>query len=194
MTGHLRAVFEALSIDQAHVIAQSMGGRIALQYTHENPSRVRSLALLGSVGFGEVLRIAKLAPLVPAPSPQLIRRWMIKLGEKVVYGRRAPIDPSFIDAYWAPTQFPGFIAAARQGLIEFDWTPVSREFLSGISAPALLLFGSLDRIVRPVHAESLAPALPNGRMHWVRGAGHVVNEEAYDEVNPMLLEFIRDHA
>jgi pimeloyl-ACP methyl ester carboxylesterase len=124
----------------------------------------------------------------------MVRRWMISFGERFVYGRRASIDPSFIDAYWAPTQFPDFLAAARQGLIEFDWHPVSTDFLSGISVPALLMFGTRDRIVRPVHAESLAPALPDCRLHWVKGAGHVVNEEAFEEVNPLLLEFIRDHA
>jgi pimeloyl-ACP methyl ester carboxylesterase len=194
MTRHLTAVFDALGITRAHVIAQSMGGRIALQFAHENPSRVRSLTLIASVGFGKIPRAAHLARLVPAPSPRVVRRWMIRLGELFVYGRRARIDPSFVDAYWAPTQFPDFLTAARQALIEFDWTPVDRDFLAGVSMPALLMFGTRDRIVRPVYADSLAPAMPRGRLHWVRDGGHVVNEEAYDEVNPMLLEFIHSHA
>jgi 2-hydroxy-6-oxonona-2,4-dienedioate hydrolase len=194
MTRHLAAVFDAIGIDAAQVIAQSMGGRIALQYAHEHLPRVRSLTLLGSVGFGELPKIVHFARLLPVPSPRLVRRWMIAFGEEFVYGRRARVDQSFIDAYWAPTQFPDFLSAARQSLIEFDWAPVRREFLSGVSMPALVIFGTRDRTVTPVHAASLVPAMPHGRLYWVRDAGHVVNEEAYDEVNPVLLEFIRGHA
>lgn len=194
LTSHLAATFDALGIHRAHVIAQSMGGRIALQFAHDNAGRVATLSLLGSVGFGEVPKAVRLASLVPAPSPKLVRRWMIELGETFVYGKRARVDASFIDAYWAPTQFPDFLAAARQSLIEFDWNPVTAEFLSGVTMPVLVVFGTRDRTVRPVHAETLVPALPDARLHWVHDAGHVANEEAHEEVNPLLLEFIHGRA
>ena len=190
LTRHLSAVFDALSVDAAHVVAQSMGGRIALQLAHDTPSRVRSLTLFGSVGFGAVPKGIKLVPYVPAPSPGMVRRWMIEIGESFVYGRRARVDQSFIDAYWAPTQFPDFLAAIRQSLIDFDWEPVAPAFLEGVTMPVLVVFGTRDRTVRPLHAEKLVPSLPKGRLTWVRDAGHVANEEAFDEVNPILLEFI----
>jgi pimeloyl-ACP methyl ester carboxylesterase len=194
MTRNLAAVFDALRIERAHVIAQSMGGRIALQYAHDHSARVLSLSLLGSVGFGEVPGVVKLARFVPAPSTRVVRRWMIELGENVVYGRRGRPDKSFIDEYWAPTQFPDFLSAVRQSLVEFDWSPVTADFLARVTMPVLVIFGTRDRTVRPVHAEALVPALPQGRLHWVNDAGHVANEEAYDEVNPLLLEFIRGKA
>jgi pyruvate dehydrogenase E2 component (dihydrolipoamide acetyltransferase) len=193
MTRHLTALFDALQIQRAHVVAQSMGGRIGLQFAHDHPSRVPSLTLLGSVGFGEVPKAVKLAPFVPAPTPAMVQKWMIELGESLVYGRRAKVDPSFTDQYWAPTQFPDFLSAVRQSLIEFDWSPVTREFLAGITMPTLVVFGTRDRTVRPLHADALVPALARGRLHWVKDAGHVANEEAYDEVTPILLEFIREH-
>jgi pimeloyl-ACP methyl ester carboxylesterase len=194
MTRHLAAVFDALHLDSAHIVAQSMGGRIALQFAHDSPARVRSLTLFGSVGFGAVPNAVKFASIVPAPAPALVRRWMIELGESFVYGKRARVDESFIDAYWAPTQFPDFLAAIRQSLIEFDWAPVTPAFLAGVQMPVFVIFGTRDRTVRPVHAAALVPSLPRGRLHWVQDAGHVANEEAYDEVNPMVLSFIAEHS
>lgn len=193
MTRHLAAVFDALRISVAHLVGQSMGGRISLQFAHDHAARVRSLTLFGSVGFGVVPNVVRLAPFVPAPPANLVQRWMIELGESFVYGRRARVDQSFIDAYWAPTQFPDFPAAVRQALIEFDWAPVTPEFLAGLTMPVLAFFGTRDRVVRPIHAEALVPSIPLGRLHWVRDVGHVANEEAYDEVAPIMLEFIGDN-
>jgi pimeloyl-ACP methyl ester carboxylesterase len=197
MTAHLAAVFESQRIGRAHLVAQSMGGRIALEYARSKGEHVQSLTLFGSVGFGTVPRVVRLAPRLPVPrgagATLLVRRWMVALSEAYVYGTRAAPDPACVDEFWAPTQFPDFAPAMRQVLIEFDWRPVDAAVLSGVKSPALVVFGTRDRTVRPVYAEQLVPAFPRGRLYWVRDAGHVATEEAYDEVNPLLLDFIGAH-
>ena len=64
------------------------------------------------------------------------------------------------------------------------------ERAASIAVPTLVVFGTRDRTVRPVHAEALTRAIPRGRFRWIAEAGHVANEEAADEVNPILVEFI----
>jgi pimeloyl-ACP methyl ester carboxylesterase len=197
LTAHLGALFDSQRVQRSHLVAQSMGGRIALEYARRHPERVQSLALFGSVGFGAVPRVVRLVPRLPVPrgatATMMIRRWMVALSEAYVYGTRAAPDPACVDEFWAPTQFPDFVPAMRQVLIEFDWSPLDAAALSALAVPVLVIFGTRDRTVRPVHAERLVAALPNGRLHWVRDAGHVVTEEAYEEVNPLLADFIAAH-
>ncbi len=194
MTAHLAALFEALRVDRATVVGQSMGGRIAVELARTQPQRVRALALFGSVGFGEVPSTVSLAPYLPAPrgalSTLLVQRWMVALSKGFAYGNRHAVAQEDIDAYWAATQFPDFLSAMRQALIDFDWRPLTPAVASCITMPTLVVFGTRDRTVRPVHAEALTRVLPHGRLHWIRDAGHVANEEAPAEVNPLLVEFI----
>ena len=56
--------------------------------------------------------------------------------------------------------------------------------------PALVVFGTRDRTVRPVYADRLVSAMPGGRLEWIEGGGHVVMEETPELVNRMLLGFL----
>jgi pimeloyl-ACP methyl ester carboxylesterase len=194
VTSHLAAVLDALQLDRTAIIAQSMGGRVALELARIQAHRVSGLVLFASVGFGEVPAMVSLVPHLPEVrgplSTMLVQRWMVALGKAFAYGRRARVQQSDIDAYWAATQFPDFVPAMRQALVDFDWRPLTREVLAAIATPTLVIFGTRDRTVRPVNAALRVSALPHGRLHWVRDAGHVANEEAPDEVNPVVVEFV----
>jgi pimeloyl-ACP methyl ester carboxylesterase len=196
LTSHVVALFDEFGIARAPIVAQSMGGRIAVEVARLHPERVAALALFGSVGFGETTRVASVLARLPAPhgalSTMLVRRWIIALGKAFAYGRRAPIAQEDIDAYWAVTQFPDFLAAMRRVLLDFDWRPLTPELAATISVPALVVFGTRDRTVRPVRAEERVAALPQGRLYWARDAGHVVNEEVSEEINPLLVQFLEE--
>ena len=196
-TAHVVALFDEFGIVRAPIIAQSMGGRIAVEVARMHPQRVAALALFGSVGFGEVTPAASLLRRLPVPrgplSTLLIRRWMVALGKALAYGRRAKVEQADVDAYWAATRLPNYFAAVRQTFIDFDWRPLTPEILRALDVPALVMFGTRDRTVRPLRAEALAAALPRGRLYWVREAGHVANEEAAEEINGIVVQFIQEN-
>lgn len=197
MTAHLHGVFDVLGVTRGAIVAQSMGGRVATEFALREPARVASLALFGSVGFGDVPATVALTPYLPAPrgplTTVLVQRWMVALSKAWAYGRRTPVLREDIDAYWAPTQFPDFVPAMHQALVEFDWRPLPESTIARIAAPTLVVFGTRDRTVRPHRAAERTAALPHGALYMVTDAGHVANEEAPDEVNPVLVEFISRH-
>jgi pimeloyl-ACP methyl ester carboxylesterase len=194
MTAHLAAYFDAAGLSRAPILAQSMGGRIAVEFARLFPSRVAALVLFGSVGFGDVPRMVRLVGRLPAPrgalSALLSQRWMVAFAKAFAYGRRARPSQEDIDAYWSATQFPDTIPAVRQALIDFDWRLLTPELCAQITAPALVAFGTRDRTVRPTTAARLVDAMPHGTLRWIRDAGHVANEEAPDEVNAFVVEFL----
>jgi pimeloyl-ACP methyl ester carboxylesterase len=95
-----------------------------------------------------------------------------------------------VDEYWAPAQFRAFPLAMRQLLHAFDWGAVAGVDLARLEAPALVMFGTRDRFVRPLQAERLAALLPDGQCELIEGAGHVIPEEAPEQVNAAVLRFL----
>jgi pimeloyl-ACP methyl ester carboxylesterase len=194
LTAHLRAVLDALALPRVALVAQSMGGRIALELARVDPARVSRVVLFGSVGLGESPPVAPLAGRVPLPqglpAGLLLRRWMVHVAKYFAYGTRGQFTEADVDAYWQAAQRPGVIAALWQVLGEFDWRVLPAEALAAVRVPVLVCFGTRDRTVSPRGVDARVAHLPQGEMHWVRDAGHVVCEECPDEVNPRLVEFL----
>lgn len=193
LTDDLGALLDALELERAAVVAQSMGGRIALELARRH--RVTRLALFGPVGFGEVSQAREIAPFLPkipgALAAMLVPREIVEIVQRRVYGKIGWFTDRDVDEYWAPTQFPAVVQATVQMLREFDWELVAPETLAGITTPTLVVFGTLDGTVRPANVEQLVKALPHGRLEWIEGGGHVVMEEGPDRVNELLLEFLQ---
>ena len=66
----LSMVIEHLGIDSCDLVGHSMGGRIAVKFTMENPDRVRNLVLIAASG----------SPRENEGSPPLAMKLMKKLG------------------------------------------------------------------------------------------------------------------
>jgi pimeloyl-ACP methyl ester carboxylesterase len=190
----ISALLDTLELERPAVVAQSMGGRIALELARRH--RVKRLALFGPVGFGRVSPARDLAPFLPnvpgSLAAMLIPRELVELVQRRVYGKIGWFTERDIDEYWAPTQFPAVVQAAMQMLREFDWKLISPSVLAGIPTPIMVVFGTLDATVRPVQTEELVKALPHGRLEWIEGGGHVVMEEVPQAVNQLLLRFLEE--
>ena len=196
MTGYVGALLDALALGSVSLVAQSMGGRIALEVELQQRGRVSRLALFGPVGFGDISERKAYAPFVPvlpgAIPSMLVTRRVVEIVQRQVHGKLGWFTERDIDEYWAPTQFPDVVRAQLQLLREFDWELLDPPALAAVPVPTLVVFGTLDRTVRPTRAASLVAALPHGRLEWIEHGGHVVMEEAPERMNRMLVSFLHN--
>lgn len=188
---HLEAALHALGITRTAIAAQSMGGKVALEFARRSPARTRTLLLFGPVGFGLIPPwsvLAPLLPLLPGSVPSLlVPRRVVEFVQHRVYGKLGWFSARDVDEYWAPTQFPDVVRAQLQMLKEFDWSPWEPAALAGCTVPTQVVFGTRDRTVRPTHAAALAATLPQGRLTWIEDGGHVVMEEVPERTNALIL-------
>lgn len=193
LSAHVMEILDALGAGRVSLVGHSMGGALALDVAIRAPERVCRVALFSSIGLGEVRLLGFWRLLTPRPLapvyPHLVRRWIVRLVLREVYGRRGGFSARDVDEYWAPTQFPEAVYAARAVLHELDWSLVPAERLRTLRCPALVVFGTRDRLVETSPMRRLVQAMPDARLHVVDGAGHVVMEEAPGEVNRTLLDF-----
>ncbi|HKH92554.1 MAG TPA: alpha/beta fold hydrolase [Gemmatimonadaceae bacterium] len=203
LVSSVREVIAHMRLRRPHVVAQSMGGTIALELAVSGDPHIGRLVLVNPACFGNV----KILPLAKRASPRvvepvlarLVPRWVVARGHRRVYGDPSLITEEDIDQYWAPSQFPGYAPAMRRLVHEFAWKrpPVSAmvERLRALvppTSPPLAVLGTRDRLVRD--ARSYAAALRKAgaplEIYASVGGGHAVNEERPRELLALVLAFL----
>jgi pimeloyl-ACP methyl ester carboxylesterase len=180
----LDALLDVLSLPRVALIGQSMGGGIALHYARRNPTRVERLVLVSPVGLVPIayLHALQVVPrsvvasfgrrLAPRPFVEFLLR-------HVAYGDPTKPTDRDVDEYWAPTQLPGFVPAARLALSEFEWGPLTDSEAESLSVSSAVILGTNDRLIRD--AVPAARRLRSSEVYSVV-AGHSALEENPGEV------------
>jgi pimeloyl-ACP methyl ester carboxylesterase len=196
---HVLRLIEALGIDRADLIGNSLGGRVALETALLAPDRVRSLGLLApSMAFR---RGREWAPLVRAMRPELavlpsiLRRRLVHDQFWRMVARPERVDPAvaeiaadeFIRTHRSRAARVAFYAAARQIYLEPPhgrtgfWTR-----LGELRVPALFVWGSADRLVPAAFSRHVAEALPEARQVILDDCGHVPQVELPERTHGLL--------
>ncbi len=189
----LDALLDALECSRAILVGQSMGGGLALHYALRHPERVCGLVAINPSSLVSIplLTAARVAPrsLVGAIGRRMMPRWLVRfILQHIAYGDGSLVTERDVDEYWAPTQLPGFIAAARAALSEFEWRPLRPAEAVALAVPSVVILGRQDRLVR--NAERAARALANADVRMLEG-GHCVNEELPEAVCELIAEFCK---
>src|SRR2546430_2328216 len=179
-------------VDQYYAPVRS--GAIAAEVAIALPGRVRGLVLIGSAGLG-----AREPPLFrvgrwPLVGPLLFAfrgRGLTERLLKATYADPRKVSDADVDQYYAPVAEPEYGRSLRAVLREFRFDGLAGR-LDHIAAPTLVLWGEADRLIPITLGRALAAGIPRAAFLSVPGAGHAVQEEAPDEVNRLLIGFLKD--
>ena len=188
----LDAVLDALGLHRVALLGQSMGGGLALRYALNKPERVSGLILIAPTGLvGVPIRhLLRVTPRTVAAKlgRRLVPRWAIGfILRHIAYSDASKVTERDVDEYWAPSQLPGYVIAARSALSDFDWRPLSDEEAATLAVPTLVILGARDRLIR--NARPAATRLRGGDVRVLQG-GHCVHEEQPAEVYQIVADFI----
>jgi pimeloyl-ACP methyl ester carboxylesterase len=179
------AFMGAVDLAAAHVVGHSMGGNIAWNLAAAHPARVRSLVLLNATGYPEktlpaAFRLARNPALRP-----LLRRWAPKGATaknlRSIVGPGFEVTEEMIDRSAAMLALPG----NRSAFVDFANTDQAdrTDLLPRIGAPTLVVRST------EIDGQRFARDIPNCRELVLSGVGHLMPEEAPEEV----AEAIREH-
>lgn len=192
------ALLDALGLERAHLLGNSMGGRVAIEVGLKAPERVGRLGLLApSLAW---LRNRPWAPLLRLVAPQLgliqpaPRAAVEAIVRRVVPGAdqewtAAGID-EFLRSYLTARGRAAFYAAARNIFLEKPYGPRGLwTRLPQLEAPSLFVWGRHDSLVPIAFADHVREALP-GSEHLELDGGHVPQLENPRRTHRALLEFL----
>ena len=188
------ALMDSLRLTDAVLVGHSMGGAIAAQVAIDYPPRVRGLVLVGSAGLGAreplLFRVARWPLLGPAALALRGRGFTARL-LRSTYFDPGKVTEADVDQYYAPVAQPEYGRALRGVLQQFRFTALEGR-LDRIAAPTLVLWGEDDRWVPMGLGRALAAGITRSAFVSVPHAGHSVQEEAPDEVNHLVIRFLKD--
>ena len=198
----LARFLDVLGIKQCDLAGSSYGGATALRLATLKPERIRTLILVAPANPWSRIGRKRLALLgLPAVSwlfPKFARhvRHIHRYFLIRMYGDPSRLSNETIRGYSLPLSKNGVIEHAVK--ITGSWRQDMRELQADISKakeiPALLVWGSKDRLVDIRSAEILASNFQTARTVVLPGAGHLSYEEVPNEFCPPVLNFLAAHS
>jgi len=185
---HYLDVMDALGLARPHVVGASFGGWIAAELAVHSPHRIGSLTLLSAAG----LRIPE------HPVTDIFLLPPAKLVATLYHDPpAAPLTPSPD----APPDLDAVIAAYREAtsLARFSWVPYLSDpklerRLGRISAPALVVAPSDDRLIPVEHARRYAARIPGAAYAEVPDCGHAMYFERPAEFAAKVTGHLSKHS
>jgi 3-oxoadipate enol-lactonase len=184
----LGALLDALQLNNVVLIGISVGGMIAMDYTAQNPERVKALVLCDTfpkIGttemWNERIRTVQehgIAHIAEA----ILTRWFPPSFKAQ--------NPAAYQGYFSMltrTTVAGY-AGTCMALRDADLTKAART----IHQPTLALCGSEDGSTPPLLVSGLTAILPNARYHEIAGAGHLPCIEQPHVVAKLIEDFLKE--
>ncbi|MFI9587761.1 alpha/beta fold hydrolase [Streptomyces sp. NPDC052236] len=185
LTRDVLGIQDALGIERAHLVCQSMFGGIGHILGVDHPGRVASLTFVSSSTGADDLPPPSSDLAMPAePDPPEAAAVV----EYVVAGARAYAGGS-----------PHFDEAAIRALVERDvaratsyastlvnhyaieFDEPARGGFGDIAAPTLVVHGDHDPLLPLAHGEALRDAIPGAELLVLKGAGHDLPRPVWDD-------------
>lgn len=194
---HLGRLLDAMGIERAHMVGNSLGGGASMMLALRRPEKVGRMVLMGSGGGFPVASVMPTAGLKmimgfyqpPGPSRE---RLLAFIREMVV--DQSAITDELIDQRFAAATAPDVVACPPFGFR--DGRPpipddVWRERLDRLPHETLIIWGREDRVMPLDNGFILMKQIPNVRMHVMPNCGHWAQWEKADEFNALVGQFLR---
>jgi pimeloyl-ACP methyl ester carboxylesterase len=175
-------LLEHWALSPPSVVANDIGGAVTLRALLIEGADYRDLTLFDAVTGGEwerglfqlILEHADVFDQLPDYAHEALVSAHLRHATHVGY------RPGVLDAFLAPWRgAEGKAAFYRQyRQIRQADTAEYEHLLGEISIPTRLIWGTEDRILPPKYGEWIAARVPHAELHWIEGAGHLLQEDA----------------
>lgn len=191
----VKGLMDALGIDRAHLVGNSMGGATALNFAIEYPERIGKLILMGPGGLGPSMfapmpmeGIKLLFKLYAEPSYETLKQML-----QVFLYDQSLITEELLQGRWEamqrnPEHLKNFLISAQKAPLS-TWDVSAR--LGEIKAKTFVTWGRDDRFVPLDHGLKLVWGIDDARLHVFSRCGHWAQWEHADEFNRLVIDFLR---
>lgn len=174
-----------LNVDKAVIGGNSMGGGVSWAYALEHPEKVEAVLLVDASGqpyarSGNTplgFRLMRM-PVIKEAARFIAPRSIFESSVKTSMSVQSEIDDKLINRYWELNRYPGNRNATMQRFSSSkSMVPGTKERLSTIKVPVLILWGAQDNLIPVTAAKWFAEAMPQAKLIIYPNVGHVPMEE-----------------
>lgn len=197
-----RKFMDEIGLDRATLIGNSMGGGIAWATALFFPEKVKRLILIDAVppdvldqvknDSFKTLAAVRNIPLLPYLLIAGRTRNSIRQVLRECILDPTLLTPEVVDRQWEITRIKGTTRVLYSTLRHAEEAKPMKGSLSLIKHPTLLIWGEKDQIFPPSVGEQLSRSIPNSTLKIIRESGHLPMWEKPEEVNLILLQFLKE--
>jgi 3-oxoadipate enol-lactonase len=183
----LKAVLDALGIEQAVLVGQSFGGSAIQELYRRHPERVAALVLVGTPALGQPMPWHHRA--FARARPTLLRLWP--------EGPLRRTLPAFMSK---KADVQRYVAKATLALSKDDFTAVTEASVEGllnlppleaVHVPVLVTLGDGEMALVATMVRAWQERDPQVLVEHVPDAGHLANQDNPEAFNQILLALLR---
>lgn len=195
MTSYLRSFVDEKGITKYHLIGNSMGGGLALQWAVLRPQQVLSLTLVDAAGIYE--QKSEFMQKLEAGKDSLFVKQVGDMRRLVNFAMHdRPFLPKELLDVMEKRQIERYPTYKKvmDSLLETQKSMSNQLFKMGLNSlrvPVLLLWGQEDKIFLPQVTAELAANLRNSTTVIMPGIGHIPNYEAPKEAAQIYRQFLQ---
>jgi pimeloyl-ACP methyl ester carboxylesterase len=188
-------LMDTLGIKSAHLVGASMGGMIAQEIAISFPQRVRSLtSIMSTTGNPkDPPPTREAAAMLMAAPPATKEEYFARYAQtwKILRGGSFPQDEA-LDRARAERNFERGLNPAGVGrqLRAILASGSRKARLASVKAPALVIHGTVDPLVRPAAGTDTAASIPGAKLLMIDGMGHALPIRMW----PEIIDAIDKHA
>jgi len=188
-------LMDALGIHSAHLVGASMGGMIAQEIAISYPQRLRSLtSIMSTTGNPRIppptraaVAILMLPP--PATKEEYIARFqqtwkMLRVGS---FPEDEALDRSRAERCFERGLNPAGVGRQLRAILA---SGSRKERLQSVTAPTLVIHGTVDPLVHPAGGKDTAASIPGAKLLMIEGMGHATPIPMW----PQIINAIATHA
>ena len=193
----IAAYMDAMGIERAVLVGNSMGGGIAMKTELRHPDRVAGLVLIDALGYFKndfylyrALGVYPLAEIIMSLNNRPVMTMILK---NRVYVDDAFVTDEVVDSFMAVNKTENGRTAPVWVLRAMGPYPViPTDEIERVSAPTLVIWGEEDRILPVSHVELFSRDIEHAETIIIPDVGHVPMEEKSDVVNDRIRAFVQD--
>jgi pimeloyl-ACP methyl ester carboxylesterase len=188
----LEAFLKELNIPKVVLVGNSMGGKLAWQFTARYPNQVAKLVLISPDGYASPgIQYGK-KPDVPAIA-DLYRYFFSKtflvMNLKPAYADPNTLNDALVNRYYDLMLAPG-VRGAILGRMQQTVLQDPVPSLSSIQVPTLLIWGEKDAFIPISNSNDYLKVMPNAKRVSLPNIGHLPQEEQPSIGLAVLKEFL----
>ena len=180
-------LMDTLGIKSAHLVGASMGGMIAQEVAISFPQRVRSLtSIMSTTGNPKLPPATREAMAVlMAPPPLTKEEYFTRFSQtwKVLRVGSFPeveeLDRSRAERTYARGLNPAGVGRQLRAILG---SGSRKERLASVTAPTLVIHGTVDPLVRPEGGKDTAASIPGAKLLMIEGMGHALPIPMWPEI------------
>lgn len=201
LVASFRGFMDAVGIQKAALVGNSMGGGLAIGMALSHPERVDRLVLIS--GFPDRVAERLTSPLIKRALETRAPAWLVILGNwlfgkwtmetvlKEIVFDHSQLTPAVLDRSNRNRRRPGLIPPILAiGRALPQWEEGYAKRFGALRQQTLILWGEEDRVFPAQVGRDLQTMIPGSTLALIPKAGHIPQWERPQDVNPLIIAFL----